>query len=173
MSYDDWLKADGEGARNANGLFLRLSDDGDRDVIALLGRPMLRKTHWVGRRTENCIGSGCLHCTTGKPTTRVVTNVAVESGGFWSCKILELSFKFTATVKSVGQKYPIDSTAFELCRSGAAGDPSTRYDLLFDRSLSESELNEIRGLQLHDLTELCGGSNPSESPQPLSDSTPF
>ena len=61
--------------KNADGRFVRLTEDGDKAVGVFVGEPFAWEVHWSGERYETCIGEGCPFCAGGKKTSlRVAIN---------------------------------------------------------------------------------------------------
>ena len=170
---DAWEKARelAEQHANAGGIFIRLTNNGDKVVGAFCGEPHAREVHWTGERYEECQGDGCPHCAGGKrPSLRVMLNFFVPDEG--EMKIIEGGTTWFKDVLKVKSKYGIDKWLFEVERHGESGDPRTVYSILPEEKIDAEMRARIEAAELHDLASIGssdgdegdGGGKPSGGP---------
>lgn len=154
-------------AAAANGLFIKLTNDGDKVIGAFVGDPYAREVHWSGERYVSCMGDGCSFCEGNKkPTLRISMNfyVAAEK----SLKVIEGGIVWFKDLLKVKEKYGLDKWLFEIERHGEAGNSKTTYTILPEEKPSSALTTEIEALDLHDLAQTVSGngnsSNSSDQP---------
>jgi len=161
-----WDQAEGlvdKHSSGAGGLFVRLTNNGDKIVGAFVGDPFAREVHWTGERYEVCTGDGCKHCQeSGKrPSLRVSMNCYARKER--ARKVIEGGVTWFKDLLKVRDKYGLDKWTFEVERHGDAGDPKTTYTILPDEKLTDEQREEIAALQLHDLEKVTSGDSSSSS----------
>jgi hypothetical protein len=148
---------------SGSGMFLRLTNDGDRVVGVFCGDPDPREMHWNGEIYEECTGQACNHCAAGKkPSLRVAINfwLAAEN----AVKVLEGGTMWFRDVLAVRDKYGLDKWTFEVKRIGKANDPKTRYSILPEERIEPALRVRIDACPLHDLASL-GRGDAYEAPE--------
>ena len=91
-----------------------------------------------------------------KPTLRIAMNVLVDG----VVKIYEASATLFKSILKLRAKYGLDAYWFEVERSGAAGDPKTKYTILPERPMTDEEKKQVAAVELYDLArELDGDDN--------------
>lgn len=147
------------------GLFLRLASDGDRVVGVFCGAPLAREVVWTGERYETFDPDNPAHRGEGKrTTTRVAVNFFLLPEG--TMKVLEGSLAWFKDVLQVKNKYGLDRWSFEIQRLGAAGDPKTRFTVLPESQLDDTQRARITRTPLHDLDAVTRPRRPSAPAAP-------
>ncbi len=133
--------------------WLKLADDGDKEVVVFLGEPYPREVVFLDGKytplTEELKAQG------HKGSLRVAFNVALY--GTKEVKILEQGAVFFKQLLQVRSKRSLEEWAFEVQRHGAARDKSTTYSLLPEHNLSPEEQAEFQALAQHDLERFYAG----------------
>jgi hypothetical protein len=154
--YDD---LDKEMEKTSDERFLRLEEDGDRELVFFADTPYVRYVYWDGKQTrewtEDC-GQ--------KKTLRVAQNVIlcdladgkIEIKGV---KVLEQGKRFFQNVSKRDKKYGIRDWIFEIERSGEKGDTDTTYDIDPEHELSDKEREKLLAVKLIDLEQLYSELN--------------
>lgn len=141
-SWDQAEKAASQ--HGGNEKYLNLKNDGDKAVIAILGEPHPREMVWTGERMEPYTGQDMGG---KKPTLRIALNVFVDG----QVKIFEVNATLFKSILKLRNKYGLDSYWFEVERSGAAGDTKTKYSILPERPMNDTEKQQIAAAELFDL----------------------
>lgn len=143
------------------GLFVRLTNNGDKIIGSFVGEPYAREVHWTGKCYEECAGVGCSYCNEGKrPSLRVSMNFHVPAER--ALRVIEGGVMWFKDLLKVRDKYGLDKWTFEVERHGDAGDLRTYYTISPDRQLTADHLKEIEALRLHDLTKIYTGARTYE-----------
>jgi len=166
--YDD---LDKEMEKTSDERFLRLEEDGDRELVFFAGEPYVRYVYWDGKQTREWI-EGCGQ----KKSLRVAQNVIlcditegkIEIKGV---KVIEQGKRFFQNVSKRDKKYGIHNWIFEVERSGEKGDTDTTYDIDPEHQLSDREREKLQAVELIDLEELyselgSGEGDKKKRPQP-------
>ena len=141
---------------SGGGLFVRLSDDGDKVVGAFVGDPLAREVHWTGAGYKECTGDDCPICKEGKkPGMRVTFNFYVPAEG--KMKAIEGSRRWFKSLLEVREKFDLDEWLFEVKRSGRKGDTETRYTILPEHQIDDALRAKIDAAKLHDLEGMVSG----------------
>jgi hypothetical protein len=156
MSDDAWDQAreivDEHAA--SGGIFVKLSNDGDKVSGCFIGKPLIREVVWNGERYEPFDPNNGKH--KGKRSTlRLAINFFVPAEN--AMKMLELSSSAIKDVFKLRDKYGFDSTVFEIERQGGPGDPKTKYRILPDGPITSGMRADMNELELHDLRAITGG----------------
>jgi len=136
---------------NAGGIFVRLSDSGDKIVGAFLGEPCAREVIWTGQRYETFDENNAAH-QSKRPSLRVMLNFYVPADG--AMKIIEGGSAWFKDVLKLRDKYGLDNWLFEIERQGAAGDPKTTYTILPETKVDDAMRAHLDAAPLHDLNAL-------------------
>ncbi|ACY13265.1 hypothetical protein [Haliangium ochraceum] len=143
---------------NAGGIFIRLTDSGDKIVGAFLGDPYPREVVWTGQRYELFDENDPAH-QSKRPSLRVMLNFYVPADD--AVKIIEGGTAWFKDVLKVRDKYGLDRWLFEIERHGGPGDPKTSYTILPEEKIDGSLHADLAVAELHDLKALALGSNPA------------
>ncbi|MBN1653893.1 MAG: hypothetical protein JXA30_08970 [Deltaproteobacteria bacterium] len=160
---DEWEKAKEltEKHASANGIFIRLSNHGDKVVGVFCGDPYSREVHWTGEKYEECKGEGCQYCGAGKrPSPRMMLNFFVVEES--KMKVIEGNSTWFNDVLKVRDKYGLDKWVFEIERHGESGNPKTSYSILPEEKIDDALRTQIQTAELHDL-ENIGSEESSET----------
>ncbi len=133
--------------------WLKLTDDGDREVVVFLGEPYPREVVFLDGKYEPFTDE--LRAKGLKPSLRVAFNVALYETK--EVKILEQGVVFFKQLLQIRSKRALEEWAFEVQRHGAARDKNTTYSILPENKLTPDEQAEFQALPLHDLEKLYGG----------------
>jgi len=141
---------------NQGGIFIRLSNNGDKVVGAFCGEPHAREVHWTGEKYEECTGDGCPHCSGGKrPSLRVMLNFYVPAEN--EMKVIEGGTNWFKDVIKVRDKYGLAKWLFEIERHGESGDPKTTYSILPEEKIDDELRAKIAAAEAHDLAGIGSG----------------
>ena len=152
-----WDAAKGLADKHASsgGLFIRLSNDGDKVVGAFCGEPFAREVVWTGERYETFDPKNPEHQVEGRrPSLRVALNFFVPAEN--AMKVIEVG---TATFKDVlrcRDKYTLTGWLFEIERHGEARSSRTTYSVLPDKQIDAELRAKLDRAELHDLEALVG-----------------
>ena len=102
---------------NQGGIFVRLTNNGDKIVGAFCGEPFPREVVWTGDRHEDFDPD--VH-TDGQPDLRVMLNFFVPAES--AMKVIEGGMVWFKDVLRVRDKYGLDRGFFEIERHGGASD---------------------------------------------------
>jgi hypothetical protein len=133
--------------------WLKLTDDGDKEVIIFLGEPCPREVVFLDGKYEPFTEE--LRAKGHKASLRVAFNVALYETK--EVKVLEQGVVFFKQLLQVRSKRSLTEWAFEVERHGAARDKNTTYSLLPEHKLTPEEQAEFKALPLHDLEKLYSG----------------
>ena len=137
----------------SDGLFVKLTNDGDKVTGVFVGEPYAREVHWSGERYVSCLGEGCSYCASGKkPSLRVTVNFFQLPER--SLKVIEGGIGWFKDLVKVREKYGLDNWSFEIERHGEKGNPKTTYSILPEEKLAADVQQEIAKLALHELASL-------------------
>ena len=140
----------------SGGIFIRLTNNGDKIVGAFCGEPHAKEVHWTGEKYAECTGEGCSHCAGGKrPSLRVLLNFYVPADK--EMKVIEGGTVWFKDVLKVRDKYGIDKWLFEIERHGDAGDPKTSYSILPEEKIDDAQRAAIAAVESHDLANIGAG----------------
>jgi len=135
-----------------SGTWIRLQNDGDREVVVFLGEPYPREVVFVDGKYELFSEE---HKAAGlKSSLRVAINAAIAESR--EVKVLEMGVLLFKELAAMRAKRPLHKWSFEVQRHGAAKDPKTRYSLLPEEQLSAEDQAAFAGLDLIDLAALYG-----------------
>ena len=138
-------------AKTTDERFLRLEEDGDRELVFFAGEPYSRYTYWDGNKnhiwSEDC-GQ--------KKSLRVALNVIlceITDGKLkiLGVKVIEQGKRFFQNVSKRDKKYGVRDWIFEVERSGDKGDTDTTYDIDAEHQLSDKEREKLMAVKLIDL----------------------
>lgn len=133
--------------------WLKLADDGDKEVVVFLGEPYPREVVFLDGKYEPFTEE---HKAKGhKASLRVAVNVALFESK--EVKVLEQGVVFFKQLLQIRSKRKLDEWAFEVERHGAARDKNTTYTLLPEHKLTPEQQAEFQALPLHDLEKLYSG----------------
>lgn len=145
MSWEDAEKR----AKEAGGIFVKLANDKDKVVGALVGEPHTRET-WFNQATNKTEDFTEQHKADGKqPTAKFKLNFFNRATR--RMQILEVNSATLQLIAACKHKYGLESYWFEIERKGAKGDTKTTYAVLPDAPLTPDDLKEIKAAKLHDL----------------------
>ncbi|MBM4356400.1 MAG: hypothetical protein FJ109_21835 [Deltaproteobacteria bacterium] len=168
MAVHGWDEATQQSEKRAQegGLFVRLTEDGDKIVGKFCGEPYGREMVWTGERYEEYAPD--LHAGKKVSDRFMVNFYDVEEK---TMKVWELNMATFRTVLKLRAKYGLDAWTFEIERHGGPGDPSTKYSVLPEAKIDEGLRKEIEGAGLHDLEAIANGTMPGggsgdDSPRP-------
>jgi len=133
--------------------WLKLTDDGDKEVVVFLGEPYPREVVFLDGKYEPFTEE--LKAKGHKSSLRVAFNVALYETK--EVKILEQGVVFFKQLLQIRSKRKLEEWAFEIERHGAARDKNTTYSILPEHKLSPEEQAELQALPLHDLEKLYSG----------------
>lgn len=169
MSTNAWDQAKQFADKHAstNGLFVRLTSDGDKVLGAFCGDPFVRQVLWTGERYESYDPENPDHRGAGKrPSMRVSLNFFVPSDN--AMKVVEGNAQWFKDVCKVRDKYGLDKVLFEIERHGESGDPKTTYTILPDAPIDAELRQRIAAAALHDLAAVVGGDADRGAPEAAS-----
>ena len=132
--------------------WLKLTDDGDKEVIVFLGEPCPREVVFLDGKYEPFTEE--LRAKGHKASLRVAFNVALYETK--EVKVLEQGVVFFKQLLQIRSKRALNEWAFEVQRNGAARDKNTTYSILPEHKLTPEEQAEFKALPLHDLEKLYG-----------------
>ncbi len=163
MSIDTWQDAERlaqKHTKQGTGLFVRLTNDGDKIVGAFCGQPYAREVVWVSGHYENYNP----HAHEGLvPSLKVMLNFYVPAEK--DMKIIEGGSGWFKNILAVRDKYGLDKWLFEIVRRGKAGDKKTTYSILPEKEMSFEDRAAIKMAGLHELSQFADGG-PERSPEP-------
>lgn len=134
----------------ANGVFVRLANNGDKVTGVFCGEPFAREVIWTGDKYEIYNADNPAHQSTGKrPSLKVAINFFVLPEG--EMKIVEGSTQWFNDLLKVRDKYGLENWSFEIERHGEAKDPKTKYSILPEDKIDSQLRARIAGAELHDL----------------------
>lgn len=146
----------------SGGIFIRLTNDGEKIVGVFCGEPHAKEVHWTGEKYVECTGEGCTLCSGAKrPSLRVLLNFFVPEDG--EMKVIEGGTVWFKDVLKVRDKYGLDKWLFEIERHGEAGDPKTSYSILPEEKIDDTLRAKIAAAALHDLANLGTGETETKS----------
>lgn len=147
----------------AGGIFIRLTNDGDKIVGAFCGEPHAKEVHWTGEKYEECKGEGCPYCAGGKrPSLRVLLNFYVPADK--EMRVIEGGTVWFKDVLKVRDKYGLDKWLFEVERHGDAGDPKTSYSILPEEKIDDAQRAAIAAAERHDLANIGAAEADEKKP---------
>lgn len=173
MSMSGWDRAKelADQHSQGSGLFVQLSDDGDKMVCMFVGDPLPKEVHWIesDKKYVDCVGKPeCQPCVEKGPALRIAINIFIPEEK--AIKIWEFGTRVFNDIVKVGDKYGLDDQLFEVQRHGEKGDSKTVYSILPESKLEGENLEVFKTLQPHDLTkdasERGGGDDVSSAGQP-------
>lgn len=127
------------------GKYLRLQNDGDKEVLAFLGEPLAREVIWNEKdETYDPAPPGA-----EKASLRVSINVYSVTAK--KVQIFEMSIMVFQTMLAVKEKYGLANWYFEVKRSGAAKSPKTTYSILPEKNIPDADKADLAKLELFDL----------------------
>ncbi len=146
----------------SGGIFIRLTNDGEKVVGVFCGEPHAKEVHWTGEKYVECTGEGCSLCAGGKrPSLRVLLNFFVPEDG--EVKVIEGGTVWFKDVLKVRDKYGLDKWLFEIERHGEAGDPKTSYSILPEEKIDDALRAKLAAATLHDLANLGTGETETKT----------
>lgn len=152
-----WARTEEMAKRHDQGssTWLKLADDGDKEVVVFLGEPYPREVVFADGKYEPFTDE---HKAKGlKPSLRVAFNVALFETK--EVKVLEQGVVFFKQLLQVRSKRSLSDWAFEIERHGAARDKNTTYSILPEHKLTPEQQAEFQALPLHDLEKLYSGED--------------
>ncbi|MGE5786840.1 MAG: hypothetical protein ACM3ZE_19765 [Myxococcales bacterium] len=158
----------------ANGVFVRLANNGDKVTGVFCGEPFAREVIWTGDKYEIYNADNPAHQSTGKrPSLKVAINFFVLPEG--EMKIVEGSTQWFNDLLKVREKYGLENWSFEIERHGEAKDPKTKYSILPEDKIDGQLRARIASAELHDLTAMllnvADAKKDDSPPETLIDST--
>ncbi|MBN1529956.1 MAG: hypothetical protein JW895_12905 [Thermoleophilaceae bacterium] len=133
--------------------WLKLADDGDKEVVVFLGEPYPREVVFLDGKYEPFTEE--LRAKGHKASLRVAFNVALFESK--EVKVLEQGVVFFKQLLQIRSKRKLEDWAFEIERHGAARDKNTTYSILPENKLTPEQQAEFQALPLHDLEKLYSG----------------
>lgn len=152
-----WDQAKGLADKHASsgGLFIRLSNDGDKVVGAFCGEPFAREVVWTGEKYETYDPKNPEHQLEGRrPSLRVALNFFVPAEN--AMKVIEVGTQTFKDVLRCRDKYTLTGWLFEIERHGEARSSRTTYSVLPDRQIDAEFRAKLDRAELHDLESLVG-----------------
>ena len=155
MSVHGWDDASRHSEKRAQegGIFVRLTDDGDKIVGKFCGEPHGREMVWTGERYEEYdpdVHAG------KKISDRFMLNFYdVEEKAM---KVYEVNMVVFRTILKLRKKYGLDVWTFEIERHGGPGDPNTKYSVLPEEKIGDELRKEIEAAELFDLKAIAQGN---------------
>lgn len=141
------------------GLFVRLTDDGDKIVGKFCGEPYGREMAWTGSRYEEYDPK--IHTDKGPSARFMVNFYDVEEKAM---KVMEVSIVVFRDLLKLRKKYGLDVWTFEIERHGSPGDPNTKYSVLPEAKVDDELRAEIDAVDLYDLGAIAKGNFPGGGP---------
>jgi hypothetical protein len=111
----------------AGGIFVKLTNDGDKVSGVFIGDPHVREVVWTGERYELFDEDNPKH-KRKRPTLRLATNFYVPAEN--AMKVIEFNATATKDVLKLRDKYGFRDWTFEVERQGGPNDPKTRFRIL-------------------------------------------
>ena len=139
---------------NQGGIFVRLTNNGDKIVGAFCGEPFAREVVWTGERYETY--DPAIH-TDKRPSLRVMLNFFVPDED--AMKVIEGGTVWFKDVLKVRDKYGLDKWLFEIERHGESGDPKTTYSILPEEKIDDGMRARIAAAEPHDLAAIGNGES--------------
>jgi len=144
---------------NQGGIFVRLTNNGDKIVGAFCGEPHAREVIWTGDRYEAFDEDNPGH--SGKrPSLRVMLNFFVPAED--AMKVIEGGTMWFKDVLKVRDKYGLDKWLFEIERHGESGDPKTTYSILPEEKIDDELRAHIAAAEPHDLAAIGSGDGDTD-----------
>ena len=143
--------------------FLRLSDDGDAVIVALLGRLQIHKVFWDGEQYQLC--SEVTPPRSVACQTRVAINVAVceiirlnrePSMRISEVRVWEHAYKVFRQICSLTKTFRTGEWLFLIERQGKPMSKATSYAILPVYALDHQERQALKSLELFDLNQIYG-----------------
>jgi hypothetical protein len=159
MEWDEAERVQAETAASG-GNFVSLPDNGDKMIVAFLGKPEARKNVWDPKMNayrepktpdEKATARWSMNVFVLK-TVIDKKETAVNDVKIWDC-----SNKVFAHVIAVKRKYTLDKQFFEIERKGKKDDSSTTYTIFPDIDISPDHAKAFAGCKLHDLVKTDSG----------------
>jgi hypothetical protein len=139
---------------NQGGIFVRLTNNGDKIVGAFCEEPFAREVVWTGERYETY--DPAVH-TDKRPSLRVMLNFFVPDED--AMKVIEGGTVWFKDVLKVRDKYGLDKWLFEIERHGESGDPKTTYSILPEEKIDDGMRARIAAAEPHDLAAIGNGES--------------
>lgn len=146
---------------NQGGIFVRLTNNGDKIVGAFCGEPFAREVVWTGERYETY--DPAIH-TDKRPSLRVMLNFFVPDED--AMKVIEGGTVWFKDVLKVRDKYGLDKWLFEIERHGESGDPKTTYSILPEEKIDDGMRARIAAADPHDLAAIGNGESDAGDAKP-------
>lgn len=143
--------------------FLRLSDDGDAAVVAILGSPHLHAVTWDS--TRHGVGDADTTRPVIRCQHRIAINVAVcelvrvnrqPSMRFVDVRVWEHSRRVYSQILTLTRTFRVTDWLFLIERQGKPYAKDTVYAILPVYALTDEDRQLLRSLPLHDLNALFG-----------------
>ena len=138
--------------------------DGEQVIGLLSGEPFEFRTHWVDKRSDVCVGTGCAHCDAGvKSSFRFRMNLLVSGEDKKPvAKILEQGSKLYNALKELNEEVPLEENYIKVKRAGS-GQFDTEYSVtpvLKQKVTAETKriLSDIKLLPLNPNDDFWKGS---------------
>ncbi len=147
----------------ANGIWLKLANDGDKAVVVFLGEPYPREVCFL--EGKYVPADEAARAKGAKASLRVALNVAIYPSK--EGKVIEQGAMFFKDLVRVRAKYGLEKWAFEIERHGAAKDPKTTYSILPEHKLSDDEQRAFAALPLQDLEKVYAAEDSGEAGEPI------
>ncbi len=149
----------------SSGKFLILPNDGDSELVMVLGDPFAREVVFIDGRYVNA------HEAKGTPGAvlpflRISINVAIFGQTDPDVRIFEMSSRTFKELCRVRDRYGLDNHAFRVTRHGVAGSLLTTYSFEPEVDVSPHFKTAYHGLPLHDLPRVYGVSDEEDDPPP-------
>jgi len=152
-----WDAAKGLADKHASsgGVFVRLSNDGDKVVGAFCGEPFAREVLWTGEKYETYDPKNPEHQLEGKrPSLRVALNFYVPSENVM--KVIEVGTQTFKDILRCRDKYTLTGWLYEIERHGEARSSRTTYSVLPEKQIDSELRGKLERAELNDLPSLVG-----------------
>jgi len=150
--------------------FLKLSDDGDAVIVALLGRLHIHEVFWDGKKYQLC--SEVSTPRSAACQTRVAINVAVceiirlnrePSMRISEVRVWEHSHKVFRQMCTLTRTFRTGEWLFLIERQGKPMSKATSYAILPVYALDNQERQALKSLELFDLNQIYGADTRGKS----------
>ena len=141
---------------NNGGSFVKIGA-GESVVGVFRGEPHDYRQHWLGERSEICLGGssgdGCAHCANGiRATFRFRINFMVKEGSTYVAKIFEQGRRVYDQLRGLHEDYDLEQTVVKITRHGSGAKDTTYTVLPVPKGTLSKEAQEaLSKIKLHDL----------------------
>lgn len=133
--------------------FLKLKNHKDSAVGVFCGDPFEFKQHWMGNRSQVCVGNGCDLCAKGnRPSFRFRVNFVIKENNIPVSKIWEQGSTVYGQLRVLNEQYPLEKNFMKITRNGTTKDDTSYSILPIPNGAVNAEQKKMLGsVQLHDL----------------------